>query len=295
MKPKILFLLLFLPFAMAGCSEDDSLLPSGEELFPEGRNTELDKKLNELFDPYNTVVEYQYTKNLIPDDWYYIYPAKEELVFPMAEFLKNYWIGPLEAGASRDFVVQNFPRMILLIGSPAYNLDGSRVTGQAEGGTLIRFTEVNDFNLKKEKWILAQLETAFHEYAHIIHQTFGFPEDYRNITPDHYSKGGWKSLKLKDAIKLGMVSTYASSAPEEDFAEMFYFWIVSPYEDLEYMFNEQSTTGVKPTLIQEVIEMNAGRRLIQQKLLTLEKYLKRIGLDLQNIRNDLQGRLGHEE
>lgn len=97
------------------------VLPSEEELFPTKTNTELDKQLNELFRPYNTIVEYRYIKNLIPDDWYYIYPVEEELVVPMAEFLKAYWIGPLEAGSSREFVVNNFPRMILLIGSSAYN------------------------------------------------------------------------------------------------------------------------------------------------------------------------------
>ena len=295
MKTKIFFALLFVVSVLTGCSDNDSLLPSEEELFPTKTNTELDKQLNELFRPYNTIVEYRYIKNLIPDDWYYIYPVEEELVVPMAEFLKAYWIGPLEAGSSREFVVKNFPRMILLIGSSAYNMDGTRVTGQAEGGTLIRFTEVNDYNIEKEKWISGQLETAFHEYAHILHQTFGFPDDYRDITPDSYTKGGWKSLKLKDDIKLGMVSNYACSAPEEDFAELFYFWIVSPYADLEYVFNEQPTGGLKPSQVQDVVEMNAGRRIIQKKLLTMEKYLQRIGVDLQNIRNDLQHRLGHEE
>lgn len=51
MKTKIFFALLFVVSVLTGCSDNDSLLPSEEELFPTKTNTELDKQLNDFSDP----------------------------------------------------------------------------------------------------------------------------------------------------------------------------------------------------------------------------------------------------
>lgn len=272
---------------MTACNDDERLTPSGEDLFPPQVQTELDKKLVDMYADYNTVIEYRYIKNLLPNDWYYIEPVSIDLVLPMAEFLKEMWIGPLEAGSSKEFVQAHFPRMIVLVGSPARQKDGSIILGVAEGGTLIRFTEVNYFDATNRDWKQAQLETAFHEYAHLLHQTFNLPNAFRQVTPDSYTKNGWRAVTAAEALKRGMVSPYGTSAFAEDFAEIFSFYLSATDEDLDFYFNQQ------PVQSAQDVELNKGRAFLATKLNILLKFTDGIGLDMDKVREDLQTRLSN--
>lgn len=272
---------------IASCNDDELLTPSGEDLFPPQEQTELDKKLVEMYADYNTIIEYRYIKNLLPKDWYYIEPVYIDLVQPMAEFLKEMWIGPLEAGSSKEFVQAHFPRMIVLVGSPARQKDGSVVLGVAEGGTLIRFTEVNYFDATSRDWKQAQLETAFHEYAHLLHQTFNLPDAFRQVTPESYTKNGWKAVTAAEALKRGMVSPYGTSAFAEDFAEIFSFYLSATDEDLDFYFNQQPVKNAQD------VDLNKGRALLATKLNILLKFTDGIGLDMDKVREDLQTKLSN--
>lgn len=290
MKKILKYLWLFIIVAgLNACNDEDPLTPSGEELFPPKELTELDKQLAEMYSDYNTIVEYRYIKNFLPKDWYYITPVSIDLVLPMAKFLKEMWIGPLEAGSSKEFVQAHFPRMIILVGSPAYQKDGTIVLGQAEGGTLIRFTEVNSYSETRRAWKQGQLETAFHEYAHLLHQTFSLPDAFRQVTPNSYTKNGWRAVRDKEALKKGMVSPYATSAPAEDFAEIFSFYLSATDEELDYYFNQQSVEYV------EDVDLNKGRALLLTKLGILMKFMDEIGLDIDKVREDLQTKLDNLE
>lgn len=279
--------LLAIVVGLTACSDDERLSPSGEDLFPPQEQTELDKELAEMYADYNSVIEYRYIKNLLPKDWYYIEPVSIDLVLPMATFLKEMWIGPLEAGSSKEFVQAHFPRMIVLVGSPARNKDGTTVLGVAEGGTLIRFTEVNYFDATSRNWKQAQLETAFHEYAHLLHQTFNLPDAFRQVTPDSYTKNGWRALTDKEALKRGMVSPYGTSAFAEDFAEIFSFYLSATDAQLNYYFLQQNVQTV------EDVDLNKGRAYLAAKLSILLKFTDGIGLDMDKVREDLQTRLNN--
>ncbi len=279
------------------CSNDeDALTASTEDLFPPRQETEIDLKLIELFSPYNTIVEYRYIKNFLDKDWYYITPVKEELVVPMAEFLKSQWIEPLEAGSSTEFVRQNFPKKIILVGSPALQLDGTRVLGQAEAGTLIRYTEVNDFDLTNLAWKTMQLHTAYHEYAHILHQTFKMPDAYRAVTPDNYTKNGWRAVK--NEIERGMVTPYGTNSVADDFAELFAGYISYTDDDLAYILQDEiiNTDPEKgpvtnPDDFLSIIKRNEGRSFIRTKLSIMKKFLNSVGFDMDKVRAEAQIRM----
>lgn len=279
------FCLLILMAGFTACEKEKALVPSEEALFPPREKMEIDKELAKIYAPYNTIVEYRYIKNFLPNDWYYITPVKGNLALPMGEFLKKMWIEPLEAGSSQRFVQSNFPKMIILVGSPALQKDGTEVLGQAEGGTLIRFTRVNNFDLQNRRWKQLQLETAFHEYAHLLHQSYNLPEAFRKVTPDNYTKNGWRPLKQQQAIMRGMVSPYGTSAFAEDFAELFAFCITKTDAELAYLFNDQEVTSM------EIAEMNKGRGFLRTKQNILVKFLEGIGMDIVKIREDLQAKL----
>lgn len=281
------------------CSDDDeTLIPSDQDLFPAKTNSEIDLKLRELFSPYNTIVEYRYIKNFLDDKWYSITPAKEELVVPMGNFLIDFWVNPLKVGSSEDFVAANFPKKIILVGSAAYQLNGSRVLGQAEAGTLIRYTEVNDIDLSNSAWLTTQLNTAFHEYAHILHQTFKMPNEYRKVTPDSYTKNGWRAVSLSNAIERGMVSPYATNGVSDDFAELFSHYIIESDTKLDALLNDEviNTDPSKgpvtdPEEFLGIVKSNEGRAFIRTKLGIMKKFLLSVGFDLEKVRESAQAKI----
>lgn len=293
MKTLLYFALFLITGLLVSCDDEDKLAPSGEDLFPPREMNALDTALAEIYAPYNTVVEYRYIKNFLPNDWYYIAPPREENVLPMAKLLKEMWVSPLEAGSSHEFIQVHFPKMIILVGSPSYNRDGTETLGEAEGGTIIRFTRVDDFDLGDLSWLQQQIHTAFHEYAHILHQTFGMPDAYRNVTPDNYTKNGWQTVigsggehslaSLQNAMKRGMVSPYGTSAISEDFAELFAFYVMAPDEWVSYILTKEN----KP----ETVELDKGREWIALKFSTLTKFLLSNGIDIDLIRADYQAKL----
>jgi len=288
-KTKYIFLLLISILIVSCSSEDDKLEPSGEDLFPPMESSAIDEQLKLMFTDYNTRVEYRYIKNYLPSDWYYITPIKEELVIPMSQLILDMWVHPLEEGSSKEFVGKTFPKMLIFVGSPAYQLNGSRVLGQAEGGTLIRFTETNDFDKSNTAWVNGIMHTAFHEYGHIIHQRFGFPNEYLAVTPNSYVKNGWMAVKDQEALRKGMVSPYGTSSPQEDFVELFSTYVIASEKELQNYFVDVE----KPTPDQAID--NEGRAILRQKLSIQKKYMLNAGIDMDTVRVKYQSLLPKEK
>ena len=277
-----------LALSFSSCDTEESIeRPSEEKVFPIVEETKYDAQLENMFARYNMRIEYRYIKNLLPNNWHHITPIKEDLIVPVSRFLIDYWVSPLELSSSKDFVVKTLPNKIVLVGSPAYKLDGTRALGQAEGGTLVRLTNCNDYDLNDHAWIRAALRTAYHEYSHILHQTFVLPDGYRKLTPEAYSDAGWSRKTRSDAIKLGIVSTYGTKNVSEDFAELFSFFITAKQNEVDYVFNDEPIP-VELTEIKDVMERNEGRKIIRKKFVVLNMFLEKIGLDIENTREELQ-------
>ncbi|QZT36714.1 hypothetical protein K5X82_15920 [Halosquirtibacter xylanolyticus] len=303
------YILLAVLIGFTSCSKDeDALIPSDKPLFPPREITELDKQIIELFKGYNLRVEYKYIENLLPKDWYYITPPKEDIVLPICKMLHEAWLTPMVNGSNKEFVRKTFPKQIVLVGSTAKQKDGTVVLGQAEGGTLIRFTEANSFTETNVEWMRKQLHTAYHEYCHILHQTFILPDEYREITPDNYTRTGWRIVKLKDAIAKGMVTPYATSNTSEDFVEMFSCYITYPQSNWDYRIKDEKLPKDLVELIPEkdrkadedelqaqieeailaLSKRNEGRSFIRKKFQTLEKFMVKQGVDMHKIREEVQ-------
>lgn len=292
MRNLILLITSLCLITLSSCSENDMVASSGEDLFPEMNNGELDTQLIELFKDYNTRVEYRYIKNLLPADWYYITPPKEELVMPMSQLIVDLWINPMVEASNKELVEVTFPKMLVYIGSPALQLDGTEVLGEAEGGTLVRFTKVNTFDDTSIKWISATMHTAYHEYAHIIHQRFGFSDEYRKVTPDAYTRNGWTVVKPREALQKGVVTPYASSNPQDDFVELFAEYVIASDEQLDYYFVDvQPGAGMSQSDSEELNKDNIGRSLLREKRSILKKYMLDVGVDMDKLRTLFQEEL----
>ena len=67
--------------------------------------------------------------------------------------------------------------------------------------------------------IKMMFHTIEHEFAHIMHQTVLYPEDFRRISVGGYTSN-WNNTTDAEANEKGFITAYAQSAADEDFVEM---------------------------------------------------------------------------
>ncbi|RDV11995.1 hypothetical protein DXT99_22965 [Pontibacter diazotrophicus] len=214
-----LFLLLFSLSFISACSEDDDAdtpLPDlGGETWVQGP---LDTWLYQNFvTPYNIEVKYRFDRYEVALNRVLV-PAREDRVIPVMETIQKTWIAPYEQEAGPAFIKRLAPKQFVLVGSAEYNTNGTITLGTAEGGRKIVLYVVNDFDQKLESEVKQMLHTIHHEFAHILHQTVMYPEEYRRITTDYTAS--WNDFSLADARSRGFITQYARSSPDEDFVEM---------------------------------------------------------------------------
>ena len=81
---------------------------------------------------------------------------------------------------------------------------------------------INDFEMMNEYYF----KTMHHEFAHILHQTKTYPNQFNTISVGHYDSNNWQDRSVGQVASLGFVTTYASSEFREDFAETIANFIV---------------------------------------------------------------------
>ena len=173
-------------------------------------------------EPYNIQFNYKYIDRE-SDNNYNLIPAEYDKAVAMAKLTKYLWIDSYNELLGDTFIKTYCPRMIQLIGSKAFNSQGSVVLGTAEGGLKITLYNINGLNPSSpsidflNEWFF---KTMHHEFAHILHQTKNYSTDFNLISTD-YQGPSWLNLE-SDAVanKMGYVTCYASYSPDEDFVEI---------------------------------------------------------------------------
>lgn len=203
------------------CSEED-FNPNQDILGLGGDDvvqTEVDHWIYEnLIQDYNIDVKYKWDQSEL-DLNKTLVPIKEELVIPVMSVVKKVWIEPYETLVGANFIRQLAPKRYVLVGSPEYNSDGTIKVGEAEGGKKITIFRLNWFSASDKELIQEIMKTVHHEFGHTMHQTIMYPVEFKAITPGGYVTA-WSNTDDSDAIKLGYISRYARSTPDEDFVEM---------------------------------------------------------------------------
>ncbi|MGI6793635.1 putative zinc-binding metallopeptidase [Bacteroides sp. KG68] len=241
----------------ATCQSDTKLHP--ESIFQDVSTppNELDNWIKEHFTtPYNIRVNYKFVDNEISTA-INVDPARIECAKVLLYYINHVWIGSFNEVAGPDFIKENTPRLLQLIGSSEYKHDGTETLGIAEGGVKITLTNVNVADPKAERneayWARLNkycFHVIFHEFGHILHQTKNYPTDFNLISVADYKAGDWVNLKDEDAPKQGFISGYASMNTNEDFVELFAFYVTES--------NEEFTARVNRGLI-EVSEGTPGQ------------------------------------
>ena len=165
--------------------------------------------------------------------------------------------------------------MTHVIGSPAYEDNGTMVLGTAEGGMKITLYNVNDINPDKIDINLLNeyyFQTMHHEFAHILHQTKNYDPAFDRITENAYIGSDWYMVGAnRNAWQQGFVTSYAMSESREDFVENIAVYVTNT-ED--YWNNMLQNAG------------ESGRALIKQKFEIVYSYMEQTwGINLDELRD----------
>lgn len=274
---------LFIALAAVGlwaCSEDDLDSTSIFEKDATVKN-EFDEWLQKNYtEPYNIEFKYRF-EDKESNTQYNLAPADYDKAVALAKMTKFLWLESYEELLGPEFIRTYCPRLMHLVGSPAYNSQGSIVLGTAEGGLKITLYNVNAIDLEDVDIDMLNywyFKTMHHEFAHILHQTKNYSTDFNLISASNYQSSSWVNVTDKQALDMGFVSPYASSETQEDFVEIIAIYVTNTPEYWDALVGSANATG---------------QALINQKLELVKDYLKTSwGIDLDALRDIVQRRSG---
>ena len=231
-----LLLVAVASMALSSCSEDKlgpTIFPDVDEtLDPSSYSYQLDKFLKENYlDKYNLTFLYK-MPDVSTNMNYNLVPAQYDKSVDLAVLCKHLWFDVYDKVGGTDFLKEFGPRILLMVGSPAMNSDGTATVGLAEGGIKITLfnlnaMNVNDFMSMNNDYF----HTMHHEFTHILHQTKTYPSEFNTISVGKYDATNWTG-RGNEVCSKGFVTNYASSEYREDYAEVTACYIV--YTDAQW-------------------------------------------------------------
>ena len=211
--------------------------------------------------PYNIEFKYKFDDKESNTN-YNLAPARLDKSVALAILVKHLWIDVYEELLGKEFLSKYSPRLFHLIGSPAYNSQGSIILGTAEGGLKVTLFNVNMLDVENPDIDMLNywyFKTMHHEFAHILHQTKSYTTDFNLISATDYQSGSWVNIEDEEALQMGFVSPYGSSESQEDFVEVLAVYVTNSEE---YWQSILETAGEE------------GADKIMQKFHIVEDYLK---------------------
>ena len=282
MKKKLFKILLvsIVSITLFSCSNEDefgeSIFDTSDTLDVNSASYQFDLWLRTSYlIPYNLDFRYK-MQDVGSDQDYNLVPTSLAKAEQMAKLIKYLWFDVYGKIVSPEFLKENGPRIIHLIGSPAYNpVSGTILLGTAEGGLKVTLYRCNDLNpTNVDQLNEYYFKTMHHEFAHILHQKRNYPVEFGLISKGNYNPLGWQDKTDSEAATLGFVSPYGGSQNREDFVEIIANYLVKSDAQWENILQLASQPGVDylgATLPDDGID---GKAVILQKLALASKWLK---------------------
>lgn len=239
MKLQKYFLAIACGLALASCSEEKlgpTIFPTEPEpVDPNGYTYKFDKWVEQNFLlPYN--LDFKYRMEDVESDMNYnLVPATFDNARDLCLLTKYLWFDTYKEHCGEDFLKSYGPRILHLIGSPAYNpSQGTEILGLAEGGLKVTLFKVNSLDLNNVNMLNEYyFRTMHHEFGHILHQTRSYPTEFNLLSTGRYDSGTWQNKPIGQMASQGFITPYASAQPREDFAETIANYLTRPEEQLE--------------------------------------------------------------
>lgn len=267
--------LLFITLIYTSCKKE-KLDNSSVFVDTQTEKNALDKYIyNNLTVPYNVDILYKYIDRE-SDLKYNLVPASYDGSVRMTKLLLYLGLQPYDdVTGSKELIKKYFPKILNYAGrSPIVN-NGTRILGTAEGGKKINLYNLNDLPAKSTNITFLNDEffhTIHHEFAHILHQTKPYPASFNQISGTNYVNDAWNAIYTSTgaAVANGFISPYSSKSSDEDFVEIFSFYVTLSATDFNSRLNSAGST-------------NDGRAIIATKLGIVKAYMNReykIDMDL---------------
>ena len=260
MKRYLLYtLILFvLTFWVSSCSEDADFGPTiYDPTTP--YLSEVDQWIRKNYvGPHNIEVVYRWKDIETPPDKNLV-PPQEDTIVPFLRVVKKGWIDTYVELCGTTVMNPVFPKQLLLVGSSAYNDDGTETLGTAEGGKKVVLYSLDVFNPLNATNVKKYIRVLHHEFCHILNQKKEYNIAFEQITPSSYT-ASWTNFKDNTARAAGFVTPYAMAAPGEDFAEMVAEYVTDTPEEWQALIDGVSS--------------NTGRSAINKKLELVRIYME---------------------
>ncbi|WP_293923713.1 zinc-binding metallopeptidase [Sphingobacterium sp. UBA6320] len=269
---KLIPILISCGLLFSACSKEDKLDSKSVFVDSEIPKNALDNYLyNTYTKPYNVEILYKYVDKE-SDMTYRLVPAPYESSIRLSKLMNFLIMEPYtEVAGSKQFLKNNFPKIITYTGSVPVQTNGVIILGTAESGTkvsLYNLLGLNETSGKDVAFLTGQFfKTIHHEFQHILNQNKAYPSNFKEITGTSYVEDDWNStypataVGIGNAIAAGFISPYASKADTEDFAELYSYYVTRSQADFDAMLNVTGSTA-------------AGRALILSKLAIVKSYMK---------------------
>lgn len=233
-------------------------------------------------------------KDVATDMDYNLVPATLENSQKLAVLVKYLWFDVYDKVVGPNFLKLYGPRIIHLIGSPAYNpVNGTMILGLAEGGIKVSLYRVNSIDTNNADMLNEfYFKTMHHEFAHILHQTKPYPKTFNLISYKYYDPYAWQDRNERVAASLGFASSYGGSQTREDFVEIIANYIVKTDAQWATLLSNASkgwaADGAELTADTDGVD---GKAVILQKLEICRTWLKdEWGVNLDALRAEVQYR-----
>ncbi len=257
MKKNILFLIftaVSLSLLFTSCDGDDL---SNTSVIKESQKEEndFDRWLKKNYvTPYNIDLKYRF-EEIESDLNYQLVPAEYKKAIQITKLVQYLCLEAYdEVTGSKEFIKNNFPKMIHLVGSAAYRNNGTMVLGTAEGGLKITLYYINQLQLDPAYLNYYYFKTIHHEFSHILHQTKPYSTDFNMISGPDYVSDTWNSAypTEADALKKGFISPYSSKESDEDFVELIAVYVTNSPESWQ---EKMTTAGAGASIIKAKFEI----------------------------------------
>ncbi len=231
---------------LVSCSSND---PDGATIFPvdSPQRDDFDLWLQKNYtSPYN--IDFKYKMEDIESDYTYtLVPADSAKSAKLAILVKYLWLDSYAEVMGQDFVKSYVPRVIHLVGSPAYNSNGTIVLGTAEGGLKVTLYMVNSLTnsvlTNYDTMTEYYFHTMHHEFTHILTQKKAYDTSFNKITESGYVSGNWYQVADTTAHGKGFVTHYSMMEGNEDFAEMLSNYITKSEAQWQAILDDAQTYG----------------------------------------------------
>lgn len=314
---RYLYPLFVFSLVASSCQEKDpikseSVIPSIEREL--ANRTELDTYIEEHFTkPYNVDLIYRYVDREVSREWTFV-PISYDKSVEFATLIQHLYYEPFSKVTSQQFLREYTPKMVLLLGSYGYNSDGTTTLGLASNGVKVAFMGLNALDTKplastdeatrqKTLEFLNEnyLRTLYHEGAHTFHQKIAYPQEYTKLSIKDYQYGRqfyyWKDIyeaekknkttyqsKTPSFLYAGFITPYASTNPDEDFAELFSYCIMYSEADWEQVYKNADGKNNETDAL-------TGKEILIKKREIIKKYVRAtFGVDVEDLRKEVQSR-----